>query len=105
VVDIGSGAALASSASSASSSSGTAPQGSERDARGGTAVTEQLAPGFAGLLWQLRIEVRLSQEELAAAAGLSPRTVKVTDGQPRGQPRLRQLPRDAGHHHLGPPDV
>jgi transcriptional regulator with XRE-family HTH domain len=38
-------------------------------------VTEQPAPSFAVLLRQLRIMVRLSQEELAEAAGLSPRTV------------------------------
>jgi tetratricopeptide (TPR) repeat protein/transcriptional regulator with XRE-family HTH domain len=33
------------------------------------------APTFAGLLRQLRIEARLTQEELAEAAGLSPRSV------------------------------
>jgi transcriptional regulator with XRE-family HTH domain len=35
----------------------------------------QPAPDFAGLLRQLRTESQLTQEELAAAAGLSPRTV------------------------------
>ena len=35
----------------------------------------QPAPGFAGLLRQLRAEARLTQEELAEAAGLSPRSV------------------------------
>jgi tetratricopeptide (TPR) repeat protein/transcriptional regulator with XRE-family HTH domain len=38
-------------------------------------VTVQPAPGFAGLLKQLRAEAGLTQEELAEAAGLSPRTV------------------------------
>jgi len=39
------------------------------------AVTEQPALGFAGLLRQLRAETRMTQEELAQAAGLSPRSV------------------------------
>jgi transcriptional regulator with XRE-family HTH domain len=38
-------------------------------------VAEQPGPGFAGLLRQLRAEARLTQEELAEAAGLSPRSV------------------------------
>jgi tetratricopeptide (TPR) repeat protein/transcriptional regulator with XRE-family HTH domain len=38
-------------------------------------VAEQPGPGFAGLLRQLRTEARLTQEELAEAAGLSPRSV------------------------------
>ena len=38
-------------------------------------MLEQPAPGFAGLLRQLRTEARLTQEELAEAAGLSPRSV------------------------------
>jgi transcriptional regulator with XRE-family HTH domain len=38
------------------------------------AVTEP-APSFAGLLRQLRTEARLTQEELAEAASLSPRSV------------------------------
>jgi tetratricopeptide (TPR) repeat protein/transcriptional regulator with XRE-family HTH domain len=38
-------------------------------------VTVQPAPGFAGLLRQLRAEAGLTQEELAEAARLSPRTV------------------------------
>ena len=38
-------------------------------------VTEQPALTFAGLLRQLRAEARLTQEELAAAAGVSPRSV------------------------------
>src|SRR5258705_4405363 len=33
------------------------------------------APNFAGLLRQFRTEARLTQEELAEAAGLSPRSV------------------------------
>jgi tetratricopeptide (TPR) repeat protein/transcriptional regulator with XRE-family HTH domain len=43
--------------------------------RGGTAVMKEPAVTFAGLLRQLRAEVRLTQEELAEAAGLSPRSV------------------------------
>jgi DNA-binding XRE family transcriptional regulator len=42
---------------------------------GGTAVMEEPALTFAGLLRQLRAEARLTQEELAEAAGLSPRSV------------------------------
>ena len=38
-------------------------------------MTDQLALGFAGLLRQLRAEAMLTQEELAEAAGLSPRSV------------------------------
>ena len=38
-------------------------------------MAEQPAPGFAGLLRQLRAEAELTQEELAEAAGLSPRSV------------------------------
>src|SRR5690349_673722 len=38
-------------------------------------VAEQPALSFAGLLRQLRAEARLTQEELAAAAGVSPRSV------------------------------
>ena len=43
--------------------------------RGGTAVVEEPALTFAGLLRQLRAEARLTQEELAEAAGLSSRAV------------------------------
>ena len=43
--------------------------------RGGAAVAEQPGLGFAGLLRQLRTRARLTQEELAEAAGLSPRSV------------------------------
>ena len=38
-------------------------------------VTDQSAVSFAGLLRRLRAEARLTQEELAAAAGVSPRAV------------------------------
>ena len=38
-------------------------------------MTEQPVLGFAGLLRRLRAEARLTQEELAEAAGLSPRSV------------------------------
>ena len=38
-------------------------------------MAEQAAPSFGGLLRQLRAEARLTQEELAEAAGLSPRSV------------------------------
>jgi WD40 repeat protein/transcriptional regulator with XRE-family HTH domain len=38
-------------------------------------VTERPALSFAGLLRQLRAEAKLTQEELAAAAGVSPRSV------------------------------
>jgi transcriptional regulator with XRE-family HTH domain len=38
-------------------------------------VAEQPGLRFAGLLRQLRAEARLTQEELAEAAGLSPRSV------------------------------
>ncbi len=38
-------------------------------------MAEQPGPGFAGLLRQLRAEAGLTQEELAEAAGLSPRSV------------------------------
>jgi transcriptional regulator with XRE-family HTH domain len=38
-------------------------------------VAEQPALSFAGLLRQLRVEVRLTQEDLAELAGVSPRSV------------------------------
>src|SRR5215469_12353266 len=38
-------------------------------------VTEQAELSFAGLLRRLRAEAKLTQEELAAAAGVSPRAV------------------------------
>jgi transcriptional regulator with XRE-family HTH domain len=41
----------------------------------GEAVPERPAPNFGGLLRQLRTEARLTQEELAEAARLSPRSV------------------------------
>src|SRR5262245_47564095 len=44
-------------------------------ARGFAVVAEQPALSFAGLLRQLRAEALLTQEELAEAAGVSPRSV------------------------------
>ena len=38
-------------------------------------MEEQLPLSFAGLLRQLRAEARLTQEQLAEAASLSPRSV------------------------------
>src|SRR5690349_4058606 len=38
-------------------------------------MAEQLALGFGDLIRQLRAEAKLTQEELAEAAGLSPRSV------------------------------
>ena len=38
-------------------------------------MTDQPAPGFAGLLRESRVKAQLTQEDLAEAAGLSPRTV------------------------------
>ena len=38
-------------------------------------MAEQATSGFAGLLRQLRAEARLTQQELAKAAGVSPRSV------------------------------
>ena len=38
-------------------------------------MTDQPAPDFAGFLRELRVKARLTQEELAEAAGLSTRTV------------------------------
>jgi transcriptional regulator with XRE-family HTH domain len=38
-------------------------------------MAEQATTGFAGLLRQLRAEARLTQQELAKAAGVSPRSV------------------------------
>jgi tetratricopeptide (TPR) repeat protein/transcriptional regulator with XRE-family HTH domain len=51
-------------------------------------MAEQPAPGFAGLLRQLRAEAQLTQEELAEAARLSPRSVSDLE---RGiHPRARK---------------
>lgn len=43
------------------------------------AVADQSALSFAGLLRQLRIEARLTQEELAEAARLSPTALYFQD--------------------------
>src|SRR5580704_13079558 len=43
--------------------------------RGRWPVTDQPALDFGGLLRELRVAARLTQEDLAEAAGLSPRTV------------------------------
>src|SRR5215469_4866738 len=59
--------------------SGVVPLGAgSRGGQGGVGagmVAEQPALSFAGLLRQLRAEAKLTQEELAAAAGVSPRSV------------------------------
>ena len=61
------------------SAPGPVAQVGVRTAAGGVkgrwAVAEQAAPGFGGLLRQLRADAGLTQEELAEAARLSPRTV------------------------------
>src|SRR5262249_48283598 len=57
--------------------------------RGGTAVMEEPALTFAGLLRQLRAETRLTQEELAEAAGLSPRSVSDLERALTGPPARR----------------
>jgi DNA-binding XRE family transcriptional regulator len=63
--------------------------------RGAWAVTEQEpgAPSLAGLLRRLRAEARLTQEELADAAGLSPRAVSDLERgiHPTARKRTAQL--------------
>src|SRR5215472_8113025 len=49
--------------------------GGLRACEGRWAVAEQPELSFAGLLRQLRAEAKLTQEELAAAASVSPRSV------------------------------
>jgi DNA-binding XRE family transcriptional regulator len=56
-----------------SSPAGAGPGGTEP--KGVDGVGEQPVPDFAGLLRQLRGQARLTQQELAEAAGLSPRAV------------------------------
>src|SRR5438034_1234754 len=51
------------------------PMAALRGCEGRRGVAEQPGLEFAGLLRQLRAEARLTQEELAEAAGLSPRSV------------------------------
>jgi transcriptional regulator with XRE-family HTH domain len=51
------------------------PDGCGGGSEGRWVVAEQPSLSFAGLLRQLRAEARLTQEELAEAAGVSPRTV------------------------------
>ena len=46
---------------------------------GGWGVAEQPALSFAALLRQLRAEARLTQEELAEAASLSPRSASALE--------------------------
>src|ERR1700760_1845222 len=50
-------------------------RGRDQGLGGMATMTEQSALEFAGLLRQLRAEAKLTQEELADAAGLSPRSV------------------------------
>jgi len=52
-------------------------------------VTDQPALSFAGLLRQLRAKAKLTQEELAAAAGVSPRSVSNLE---RGSNRTAHKP-------------
>jgi DNA-binding XRE family transcriptional regulator len=54
---------------------GQVPAACGQGVRGGTSVLEEPAVTFAGLLRRLRAEAGLTQEELAEAAGLSPRSV------------------------------
>ena len=61
---------------------------------------EQSALSFAGLLRHLRSEARLTQEELAQAAGLSPRSVSDLE---RGINKILLLLDDAvGHEQVRP---
>ena len=57
-------------------------------------VTEQLALSFAELLRQLRAEAKLTQEELAAAAGVSARSVSNLE---RGTNRTDQTKQEVAH--------
>ena len=59
--------------------------------RGRCPVTEKPALGFAELLRELRVEARLTQEELAEAARLSPRTVSDLERGATGR-RIRTPP-------------
>src|SRR5215471_10710404 len=65
-------------------------------------MAEQLAPGFGDLLRRLRAEAGLTQEELAEAAGLSPRSVSDLE---RGiHPTARKATAELLDGALGLPD-
>src|SRR5262249_1501751 len=61
-------------------------------------MVEQLALGFGGLLRQLRADTGLTQEELAEAAGLSPRSVSDLERGLHPTP-----PKDTAERLAGPP--
>ena len=68
--------------------------------RGVGAVAEQPGLSFAGLLRQLRAKAKLTQEELAEAAGVSPRS--VSDLERGDQPHRPQGHRGAAGRCAGP---
>ena len=65
-------------------------------------MAERSGLGFGGLLRQLRVEARLTQEELAEAAGLSPRSVSDLE---RGIHRTAHKDTAVLLADAGPPDA